>query len=320
MAAKKTIRQMLEAGEFIWAPCIYGCVSARVVEMCGYNACLISSCELEFAMNGIPAGLYNWEEYIWATERIANSTTLPVIVDGENGGGTPMQVYRNCKRLAEAGAMAISIEDTLSGAVNVDYFYGRSRGYMDRELWATNVHAAVEAVKGTDCMIIARTDCKGGGEAQIGAIGENPFCLGLDEAILRAKMGVEAGAEITMIQNICHAGCEEECGRIVAEVPGYRFYPDVHATDGAPDLTLEQMQEMGFHLVSNHAAMKGATKGMMEYFRENFKNKNTVYSENDEFYNMGHVFTPFKMEDWIERDKSYEAYEKELREKSMAGR
>ena len=320
MAAKKTIRQMLEAGEFIWAPCIYDCVSARVVEMCGYNACLISSCELEFAMNGIPAGLYNWEEYIWATERIANSTTLPVIVDGENGGGTPMQVYRNCKRLAEAGAMAISIEDTLSGAVNVDYFYGRSRGYMDRELWATNVHAAVEAVKGTDCMIIARTDCKGGGAAQIGAIGENPFCLGLDEAILRAKMGVEAGAEITMIQNICHAGCEEECGRIVAEVPGYRFYPDVHATDGAPDLTLEQMQEMGFHLVSNHAAMKGATKGMMEYFRENFKNKNTVYSENDEFYNMGHVFTPFKMEDWIERDKSYEAYEKEKREKSMAGR
>ena len=320
MAAKKTIRQMLEAGEFIWAPCIYDCVSARVVEMCGYNACLISSCELEFAMNGIPAGLYNWEEYIWATERIANSTTLPVIVDGENGGGTPMQVYRNCKRLAEAGAMAISIEDTLSGAVNVDYFYGRSRGYMDRELWATNVHAAVEAVKGTDCMIIARTDCKGGGAAQIGAIGENPFCLGLDEAILRAKMGVEAGAEITMIQNICHAGCEEECGRIVAEVPGYRFYPDVHATDGAPDLTLEQMQEMGFHLVSNHAAMKGATKGMMEYFRENFKNKNTVYSENDEFYNMGHVFTPFKMEDWIERDKSYEAYEKELREKSMEGR
>ena len=320
MAAKKTIRQMLEAGEFIWAPCIYDCVSARVVEMCGYNACLISSCELEFAMNGIPAGLYNWEEYIWATERIANSTTLPVIVDGENGGGTPMQVYRNCKRLAEAGAMAISIEDTLSGAVNVDYFYGRSRGYMDRELWATNVHAAVEAVKGTDCMIIARTDCKGGGAAQIGAIGENPFCLGLDEAILRAKMGVEAGAEITMIQNICHAGCEEECGRIVAEVPGYRFYPDVHATDGAPDLTLEQMQEMGFHLVSNHAAMKGATKGMMEYFRENFKNKNTGYAENDEFYNMGHVFTPFKMEDWIERDKSYEAYEKELREKSMAGR
>ena len=65
-----------------------------------------------------------------------------------------------------------------------------------------------------------------------------------------------------------------------------------------------------------HAAMKGATKGMMEYFSENFKNKNTVYTENDEFYDMGHIFTPFEMEDWIERDKKYVTYEAELREKN----
>lgn len=67
MAANKTIRQMLEAGEFIWAPCVYDCTSARAVELCGYNAILLSSSELEFSMNGIPGGLYNWEEYIWAT-------------------------------------------------------------------------------------------------------------------------------------------------------------------------------------------------------------------------------------------------------------
>ena len=312
MSANRSIKSLLEAGEFVWAPCIYDCVSARVAELVGHNACLISSCELEFAMNGIPAGLANWEEYIWATERICNSTSLPVIVDGENGGDTPMQVYRNCKRLAEVGAMAISIEDTMSGGFMVDYGYGHGRGYMDRELWATNVAAAVDAVKGTDCMIIARTDCKGGGAAQTGAIASNPFTLGLDEAILRAQLGAKAGAPITMIQNICHAGCEDECRRIAKEVPGYHFYPDVHATNGVPDATMEQMQEWGFQLVSNHVAMKGATKGMLEYFKKNFENKNTVYSENDDF-GLGHVFTPFKMEDWIEKDKKYIDYEKKLR-------
>ena len=235
-------------------------------------------------------------------------------MDGENGGGTPMMVYRNCKRLAEAGVMAISIEDTLTGSVAVDYGYGHGCGYMDRELWATNVAAACDAVKGTDCMIIARTDCKGGGAAQIGAIAGNEFCLGLDEAILRAQMGVKAGAPITMIQNICHADCKDECLRIAREVPGYHFYPDVHATNGVPDATLEEMQEWGFQLVSNHAAMKGATKGMLEYLSNNFKNRNSVYSENDEF-GLGHVFTPFKMEDWIARDQKYIAYEKELRSK-----
>ena len=266
MSAKTSIRKLLEAGEFVWAPCIYDCVSARVAEMVGHNACLISSCELEYAMNGIPAGLYNWEEYIWATERICNSTTLPVIVDGENGGGTPMQVYRNCKRLAEAGAMAISIEDTLSGGFMVDYNYGHGRGYMERELWATNVKAAVDAVRGTDCMIIARTDCKGGGASQTGVIADNPFSLGLDEAIRRAKMGVEAGAEITMIQNICHAGCEEECRRIAKEVPGYHFYPDVHATDYA---ALERARREEEERLSRERRLQEAMLSVKKKFGKN---------------------------------------------------
>ena len=98
MSAKTSLRALLEKGEFVWAPCIYDCLSARCAELVGHNEALISSCELEYAMNGIPAGLYNWEEYIYAAERICHSTTIPIIVDGENGGGTPLQVYRNCKR------------------------------------------------------------------------------------------------------------------------------------------------------------------------------------------------------------------------------
>ena len=314
MAALTTIRQLLERGEFIWAPCIYDCVSAKVVEMAGYNASLISSCELEYSMNGIPAGLFNWEEFIWATERICNSTTLPVIVDGENGGGTPLQVYRNVKRLAEAGAMAISIEDSLSGSIFCDYGYGHNYGYMDADRFATNVKAAIDACKGTDCMIIARTDCKGGGAAEIGAIAGSDKSMGLEEAIRRAKMGVEAGAEITMIQNICHPDCEDECRAIAEQVPGWRFYPDIHAGNGKPDVTFEQLKDWGFHLASNHAAMKGATKGMLDYLKKNMENQSTVYSENDEF-GLGHVFTPFQFNDWIEKDQYYQEYEKNLNDK-----
>ena len=100
-----------------------------------------------------------------------------------------------------------------------------------------------------------------------------------------------------------------------------RFYPDVHATDGKPDATLEQMQEWGFHLVSNHVAMKGAARGMLEFFRENFKNKNTVYSENHEIdptgdFDIGHEFHLFKFEDYIALDKKYRTYEAELRAKN----
>ena len=60
MAEKRTLRELLKAGEFVWAPCVYDCVSARVAELCGYNAILLSSCEMEFAMNGVPAGMMNF--------------------------------------------------------------------------------------------------------------------------------------------------------------------------------------------------------------------------------------------------------------------
>ena len=316
MSANTTIRKLLEKGEFVWAPCIYDCVSARCAEIAGYNACLISSCELEYGMNGTVAGIFNWEEYIGAAYRIAHSTTLPVIMDGENGGGTPTLVYRNVKRMAEAGVMAISIEDNLNGGIAGGYHYASGRGYMDRELFATNIKAAVDATKGTDCMVIARSNCKGGGAPQTGALSGSSNSMDLNEAIIRVNMGIDAGAEITMIQNICHADCEDECREIQRRVPKYRFYPDVHATDGKPDCTFEQMQDWGFHLVSNHVAMKGAIYGMLEFMRENFKNKNSVYSETHDVPGIiPHEFQPFEFKDWIELDKSFCSYEAKLRAK-----
>lgn len=312
MAEKHTLREMLTAGEFVWAPCVYDCVSARIAELCGYNAILLSSCEMEFAMNGVPAGMMNWEEFIWATERIARSTPLPLIVDGDNCGGSPMQVYRNCRRLALAGAAAISVEDSLGGGINCGYHYASGDGLLSAERWAANVKAAVEAVKGTDCMIIARTECLSGGAEETGAYACDTG-YGLEEAIRRANLGHDAGAEITMIQNICHAGCEAQCREIAKNVPGWRFYPDIHASGNKSDVTMEELQEWGFHLVSNHAAMKGAMKGMMEYLLTNFRNKNSVYSENDEFYGMGHAFTPFRFDDWIRMDQEFTAYETALK-------
>ena len=46
MSANYSIRDLLEKGEFVWSPCIYDCVSARVAEITGYNSILLSSCEL----------------------------------------------------------------------------------------------------------------------------------------------------------------------------------------------------------------------------------------------------------------------------------
>lgn len=288
MSAKKSFFQLInERNEALWAPCIYDCISARVAEAIGFEAATISSSEQTCSLTGgIPRGLLSFDEMLYSAERIASSTGMAILADTEAGGSNPMEVYRNIKRFAEAGLMAVSIEDTAEcrvGNVRVS-----EQAFLSAEQWAMHVQAAVEAVKGTDCMVIARTNCKGGGAKKFkeGYFGIKPDqMLGLEEAIRRAQLGIEVGAHMTMIQNI-NAGSEREAWKKVAErVPGWMCYPDIHADDGVSDVEdVDILYKMGFQLITCHCFSKGAIAGMIDYGTKVFKNKNTVFSENDDYY------------------------------------
>ncbi len=53
-------------------------------------------------------------------------------------------------------------------------------------------------------------------------------------------------------------------------------------------------------------------------FIQRFSNKNTVYSENDDFdEKIGHEFHPFTFDEYIALDKKYTAYEEKLREQTV---
>ena len=103
MSAEHSIRGLLEKGEFVWAPCVYDCLSARCAELVGHNAVLVSSCELEYAMNGIPAGMYNWEEYIYAAERIC----IPQIKPSIPTAGSRMPAVRLPKLIVHRPALSV---------------------------------------------------------------------------------------------------------------------------------------------------------------------------------------------------------------------
>jgi 2-methylisocitrate lyase-like PEP mutase family enzyme len=303
MTAQVSLRDLLSRGEQIWAPCIYDCVSARVVEMCGYKALMLSSAELCYSMCGVPSGLMSNDEILWAVSRIAASSPLPLIVDAENGGGSPLAVYRLCQQLAKVGAMGVTIEDS-AAHWGAGYHAGEI-SLLAADVWATNIRAAHDALKGTDCLLIARTECKGGGAPEMNHSPEVE--LGLEEAIRRCLLGLDAGAEMTLIMDINHADCMDECIQVGRRVPGWKMYPDVKAGQGTPDISLDELAKLGFNFVTSHAAMRGATKGMLDYGRANFKNQSTAYSENDEF-GLGHVFHPFVFQEWIDRVGELKAY------------
>lgn len=310
MTATTSLRALLETGDQVWAPCVYDCLSAKTVEMSGYPALMLSSAELAWSMCGIPDGLLSSDEVLWATTRIAASSPLPLVVDGENGGGSPLVVYRFVSRLVAAGASGVTIEDT-TGHWMAGY-RAREGSIMPADQWAANIRAAVDAARGTDFVVIARTECKGGGAPEVQFTNEDAK-LGLDEAIRRCHMGLDAGAHMTLIMDINHANAMDEAREVARRVPGWKMYPDIKAGEGEPDADLDELAALGFNFVTSHAAMKGATKGMLDYHRRNFANRDTVYSETDDF-GIGLTIHPYTFDDWTGRAAELRAYRERVRQ------
>jgi methylisocitrate lyase len=158
---KTTLRELLEE-EQVFAPCVYDCISLRCVELAGFKAALLSSGAYAYSMCGIPdMGLLNPDELVWMTTRMTDTSPLPIIVDADDGyGESPLNAYRTVLRLAKAEALAVTIDDS-TGIRGWERQFNENEGphqVVSREVFLSKIKAAVEAVKNTDCMVIARTE------------------------------------------------------------------------------------------------------------------------------------------------------------------
>jgi methylisocitrate lyase len=280
---KVSLRELLNRGEQIWAPCIYDCYSARCVELCGYKAMLLSSGALAYSMVGVPdIGIMNVEETILATNRITHVSPLPLIVDFEGGySNAPLSVYYNVRRCALAGASAVSIDDTtdIRGwernmySKKLNDVMGKSTLYdnplyevIDEELWLQKIKAALKACEGTDCMVIARTEAK--------------LKYGLEESIRRCLHAEALGADMTLCIGI---DCLDDAKKVSEKIKGWKMYPDVFAHSGVPDVELEDVEKLGFNLVTCHYLEKAACCGMLEFAKHTLEDRNVVYVDTHDF-------------------------------------
>ncbi|WP_321927485.1 isocitrate lyase/PEP mutase family protein [Paraburkholderia guartelaensis] len=268
---KQSIRSLLsEATHGIVMPCVYDAASARAVELVGFESMMFSSGEFSCAANGLfEYGFNNVSDVEWMVNRITQTSPLPLAVDIEDGYGGPLAVYRACKRMVRAGATAIQLEDGGHPENPLEL--------LPRDEYLAKVKAAVEALEGTDCLLIARTNA-------------DPKTQ-LDEAVRRCVAANEIGAECTTVVRLSNL----EDARYVGErVPGWKMYPDASAKNGVVDVTVDQVYELGFNFMTIHYLLKAAMDGMIEHGLKNFQQKNCLYTNDkvDATGIMGESATP----------------------------
>jgi methylisocitrate lyase len=267
---KTTLRALLQQGQ-VFAPCVFDCISVRCVELAGFKAALLSGGAYAYSMCGVPdMGLLDPNELIWITTRMTDYSPLPIIIDADDGyGESPLNTYRTVYRLAKAGAMAVTIDDStgIRGFERQFDDHKVPHQVVSREAYLAKIKAALDAVRGTDCMLIART------EALV-----TP--AGMEEALWRCQAARKLGAEMTMVIGI--HGMEQ--ARLVSQRdPGWKMWPDVGATGGKPDVELTELDKLGFNLVTMHYTEKGAMFGMLDYGMHTIRDQSTVYIDEHDF-------------------------------------
>ena len=229
------LRQLLENPEFIIMPCCYDGISAKLIQQCGYSLTFMSGFAVSAARLGLPdTGLISYAEMLDQGRNICSSVDIPVIGDGDTGYGNTVNVKRTVHGYIRAGFAGIMIEDQRSPK-RCGHTIGKE--VVEREEALMRLRAVIEARdeardRGEDVVVVARTDARD--------------THGLSEAIERAKLFVETGADIIFIESPVS---EQEMHRICFEVGGCQMANMVEYGK-TPVLSPESLKEIGYKIAA----------------------------------------------------------------------
>jgi len=171
------LSEILRNSEFLIIPGVFNPFSAILAKRVGFKAVYLSGAALT-ASYGLPdLGVITLEEVAEMVRKIKEVVDIPVIVDADTGFGEVVNVYRAVKVLESSGADAIQIEDQVLPK-KCGHLEGKE--LITREEMVQKIKAALMARR--NALIIARTDARG--------------VLGLEEAIERGNIYLEAGADV----------------------------------------------------------------------------------------------------------------------------
>ena len=154
---------------------------ALLAKRAGYRAIYLSGGGVAAGSLGMPdLGISNLDDVLIDIRRITDVCDLPLLVDVDTGfGASAFNVARTTRSLIKAGAAAMHIEDQV-GAKRCGH--RPNKELVSKEEMADRIKAAVDARTDPGFVVMARTD----------ALANE----GIDKAIARAVVYVEAGADM----------------------------------------------------------------------------------------------------------------------------
>ncbi|MEM1629982.1 MAG: methylisocitrate lyase [Saccharolobus sp.] len=218
--------QVLRESDFLIIPGVFNPFTAILAKKVGFKAVYLSGGALTSSYGLPDIGLISLEEVADMVRKIKEVVDIPVIVDADTGFGEAINVYRTVKVLEKAGADAIQIEDQRMPK-KCGHLEGKE--VVEPLEMVQKIKAALKARK--NAMIIARVDSRG--------------VYNLEDAIERAKIYVEAGADVIFPEALTS---KEEFAKFAKEVKA-PLLANMTEFGKTPYIKAQEFKEMGYKYV-----------------------------------------------------------------------
>ena len=244
-----SLRARLKKNGIVLAPGIYDALSGLLAERAGFEALYLSGASIAYTRHGGPdIGLVTMTEVADTLGSIRERVKLPLIVDGDTGFGNALNVMRTVRLFERAGASAIQLEDqTLP----------KRCGHLDGKTlvpaaeMAGKIKAALDARSSDETLIIARTDAVA--------------VEGLDAALARAELYLEAGADVLFVEALrTKEQMQQGLARIAGRAP---MLANMVEGGKTPLMSAAELEALGYGIVIFPGGLvRALTRTATEYF------------------------------------------------------
>lgn len=223
------LRSLLRSDETVLMPGVWDALSARLASDAGFQVLFLSGYATSASLLGLPDfGYLTQPEMAEVARRVCRTVGgCAVVVDGDTGGGNALNTVRTIELFESAGAAGIFLEDQV---------WPKKCGHMagkrvvPREEWLGKLQAALD--HRWRLFVVARTDARA--------------AVGLDEAILRARMAAELGVDAVFVEAPQSA---DEMVQVAEALPGVVLVANMIEAGKTPLLTPSELHGLGYDLI-----------------------------------------------------------------------
>ena len=219
-------RRLVERGGIAQLPGAHNGMAALQARRAGFEGLYLSGAAMTASLVIPDVGMITVDEVCFFVRQVARASGLPLLVDGDTGYGEALNVMHMVRSFEDAGAGAVHIEDQLlpkkCGHLN-------DKKLADAHDMAAKVAAARKARR--HLYVISRTDA---------AASE-----GMDGAVARAKLYLEAGADASFPEAMTSADMFREfASRVKAPL-----LANMTEFGRTPFFTASEFEAMGYSMV-----------------------------------------------------------------------